>query len=39
MSTETLKRTWDSARLRAKTLREIKENIGQSESKKRDFKE
>jgi hypothetical protein len=23
------KRTWDSASLRAKTLREIKENIGQ----------
>jgi hypothetical protein len=32
-------RTWDSASLRAKTLREIKENMGQSESKERDFKE
>jgi hypothetical protein len=43
LSTEALrklKRTWDSASLRAKTLiREIKENMGQSESKKRDFKE
>jgi hypothetical protein len=32
-------RTWDSASLRAKSLREIKENIGQSESTERDFKE
>jgi hypothetical protein len=29
----------DSANLRAKTLREIKENMGQCESKERDFKE
>jgi hypothetical protein len=39
-----LKRTWDGVSLRAKTLREImlkklKENMGQSESKERDFKE
>jgi hypothetical protein len=39
LSTETLKGTWDSASLRAKTLREIKENMGQSESQDRDFKE
>jgi hypothetical protein len=39
LSTKTLKGTWDSASLRAKTLREIKENMGQSESKERDFKE
>jgi hypothetical protein len=32
-------RTWDSASLRTKTLKEIKENMGQSESKERDFKE
>jgi hypothetical protein len=32
-------RTWDSASLRAKTLREIKENMGQCKSKERDFKE
>jgi hypothetical protein len=30
---------WDSASLGAKTLREIKENMGQSKSKERDFKE
>jgi hypothetical protein len=30
---------WDSASLRAKTVREIKENMGQCESKERDFKE
>jgi hypothetical protein len=34
-----LKGTWDSASLRAETLREIKENTGQSKSKERDFKE
>jgi hypothetical protein len=34
-----LKGTWDSASLRAKTLREIKENMGQGESTERDFKE
>jgi hypothetical protein len=28
-----------SANLRAKTLREIKENMGKNESKERDFKE
>jgi hypothetical protein len=39
LSTETLKGTWDCANLRAKTLREIKENMGQCESKERDFKE
>jgi hypothetical protein len=48
LSTETLrklKRTWDSASLGAKTLREImlkkslRENMGQRESKERDFKE
>jgi hypothetical protein len=33
-----LKKTWDSANLRTKTLREIKENTGQSKSKERDFK-
>jgi hypothetical protein len=38
LSTETLKGTWDRASLRAKALREIKENMGQSESKARDFK-
>jgi hypothetical protein len=32
-------RTWDSASLRAKTLRETKENMEQSESKERDVKE
>jgi hypothetical protein len=31
--------TWDSASLRAKILREIKENMGQSKSKERDFEE
>jgi hypothetical protein len=39
LSTETLKGTWDTASLRAKALREIKENMGQSESKARDIKE
>jgi hypothetical protein len=39
LGTETLKGTWDGASLRAKTLREIKENMGQCESKERDFKE
>jgi hypothetical protein len=34
-----LKRTWNSASLRAKTLTEIKENTEQCESKERDFKE
>jgi hypothetical protein len=34
-----LKKTWNSASLRTETLREIKENIGQSEFKERDFKE
>jgi hypothetical protein len=34
-----VRRTWDSASLRAKTLREIKENMGQWESKETDFKE
>jgi hypothetical protein len=29
LRTETLNGTWDSANLRAKTLREIKENMGQ----------
>jgi hypothetical protein len=32
-------RTWDCASQRAKTLREIKEIMGQRESKERDFKE
>jgi trans-aconitate methyltransferase len=44
VSTETLKRTWDSANLKAQTLREImlkkaKENMEQCESKERDLKE
>jgi hypothetical protein len=39
LSTKTLKGTWDSASLRTETLREIKENMGQSKSKERDFKE
>jgi hypothetical protein len=38
LSTKTLKGTWDSPNLRAETLREIKENMGQSKSNKRDFK-
>jgi hypothetical protein len=38
LSTETL-RTWDSVSLGAKTVREIKGNMGQCESKERDFKE
>jgi hypothetical protein len=32
-------RTWDSASLRAKTLRESKKTMGQYESMERDFKE
>jgi hypothetical protein len=39
LRTETLKGTWDSASLRAKILKEIKENMGQYKSKERDFKE
>jgi hypothetical protein len=39
LSTKTIKGTWESASLRATTLREIKENMGQRESKERDFKE
>jgi hypothetical protein len=39
LSTKTFKGTWDSASLRAKILTEIKENMGQSKSKERDFKE
>jgi hypothetical protein len=39
LSTETLREAWDSASLRAKTLREIKENMEQCEPKERDFKE
>jgi hypothetical protein len=39
LSTETLKRIWDSASLRAKTLREINESMGQCKSRARDVKE
>jgi hypothetical protein len=44
LSTKTLKGTWDSASLRAKTLRDyakekLRENMGQCESKERGFKE
>jgi hypothetical protein len=39
LSTETLNETWNSVSLRAKTLGEIKENMEQSDSKERDFKE
>jgi hypothetical protein len=38
LSTETLKGTRNSASLRAKTLREVKENMGQCESKERTLK-
>jgi hypothetical protein len=36
---KTKERTWDSTSLRAKTLSEIKENMGRCKSKERDFKE
>jgi hypothetical protein len=39
LSLEKLKGTWDGASLRTKTLKEIKENMGQCESKERDFKQ
>jgi hypothetical protein len=34
-----LRGTWNSVSLSTETLREIKENMGQRESKERDFKE
>jgi hypothetical protein len=38
LRTETLKGSWDSASLRAKTLREIKENMGQWSLRKETLK-
>jgi hypothetical protein len=41
LSTEALKGTWDSASLKAKTLKRdyAEENMGQCESKERDFRD
>jgi hypothetical protein len=38
LSTETVKGTWDSGSVKAKTLREVKENMGQGSLRKESLK-